>query len=119
MKMHCVRLASSLLLSGTIAFGPAALGADRGVIYLAKAIGEESSPATTPTAPKPKQPAKPATPAASQPPPAAAKPATPEQPPKEATGMSTKTKIWIGAGVAALLAVAAGGGGGSSATPHP
>jgi len=102
MKMRCVRLGSALLLSATMAFGPAVQAADQGVTYLARAIGEESPP----TAPKPKQPPKPGTPAKAA--------ATPKQPPKESTGMSTKTKVWIGVGVAAALAAAAGGGGGSS-----
>jgi len=120
MKNRCMRLGSSLLLSVTIAFGPAVQAADQAVIHLAAAIGEETSP----TAPKPKQPTKPKTPsktapATTQPPVAATKPETPpEQPPKESTGMSTKTKVWIGVGVAALLAAAAGGGGGGSSTSH-
>lgn len=128
MKNRCVRFGSSLLLSAMIAVGPAAQAADQGVIYLAKAIGGDVE--APPTKPKPqavpKQPAKPSvpaktTPAAPQPPVAAAKPATPPgQPP---TGMATSTKVWIGVGVAALLAAvggaAGGGGGGGGATPAP
>jgi hypothetical protein len=106
MKNRCVSLGSSLLLTVTIAFGPAVQSADQGVIHLAAAIGEETSP-------KPKQPTKPTTPAktapaTTQPPVAATKPAaTPEPAP---TGMATSTKVWIGVGVAAAGFVAGGAG---------
>jgi len=117
MKNRCVSLGSSLLLTVTIAFGPAVQAADQGVIHLAAAIGEETSP----TAPKPKQPTKPTTPAktapaTSQPPVAATKPAATPTPEPAPTGMATSTKVWIGVGVAAALALVAGGGG--SATSH-
>jgi hypothetical protein len=111
MNMRCVRLGSTLLLSMTIAFGPVVQAADQGVIHLAAAIGLESSPAPT------KPPTKSSVPAKTTPT-TASKPATTEQPPKESTGMSTSTKVWIGVGVAAGLALVAGGGGGSSATTH-
>lgn len=106
MNMQCARLGSMLLLSVTIAFGPAVLAADQGVIHLAAAIGEEASP-------KPKQPTKPGVPAKTTPA-TAAKPATPpEQPPE---GMATSTKVWIGVGVAAGLALISGL---NSSSPHP
>lgn len=109
MNMRCVRLGSTLLLSMTIAFGPVVQAADQGVIHLAAAIGLESSPAPAkqPTKPNGKTPVATTKPAA-----------TPEQPPAESTGMSTSTKVWIGVGVAAGLALLAGGGGSSSATTH-
>ena len=109
MNMRCLQFGSALLLSATIALGPAVQAAEPGVIHLAAAIGEES-------APKPKQPTKPDVPAKTTP--AAKAATTPEKPPE---GMATSTKVWIGVGVAVLLAAAAGGGGGSSAVapPHP
>jgi hypothetical protein len=115
MNMRCSQFGSALLLSATIALGPAVQAAEPGVIHLAAAIGEES-------APKPKQPTKPGVPAKTTPATAAKPAATTAQPPKdEPKGMATSTKVWIGVGVAALLAAAAGGGGGSSAVapPHP
>lgn len=110
--MRYIRLGSTLFLSLTIAIGPVVQAADQGVIHLAAAIGVES----TPTAPKP--PATSSVPAKK--PAVAAKPTATPEPPQESAGMSTSTKIWIGAGVAAGLALLAGGGGGSSAVvPHP
>ena len=110
MNMRCSQFGSALLLSATIALGPAVQAADPGVIHLAAAIGEESSP-------KPKQPTKPGVPAKTTPSTASQPAAATTQPPKEEPkGMATSTKVWIGVGVAALLAAAAGGGGGSSST---
>lgn len=109
MNMRCARFGSMLLFSTTIALGPAVQAADQGVIHLAAAIGEES-------APKPKQPTKPGVPAKTTPATASKPAATTAQPPKEEPkGMATSTKVWIGVGVAALLAAAAGGG---SSTSH-
>ena len=104
MNMRCLQFGSALLLSATIAFGPAVQAAEPGVIHLAAAIGEESSP-------KPKQPTKPGVPAKTTPATKAA--ATPEKPPE---GMATSTKVWIGAGVAAGLALISGL---NSSSPHP
>ena len=108
MKMQCTRFGSMLLLSATIALGPAVQAAEPGVIHLAAAIGEES-------APKPKQPTKPGVPAKTTSPTASKPAADTAQPPKK--GLATSTKVWIGVGVAAGLALVAGGGGSSSSTP--
>lgn len=112
MNMRCVRLGSTLLLSVAVAIGPAVQAAEQDVIHLAAAIGLETPPPPT------KQPTKPGAPAKTTPT-TASKPAATEQPPAESTGMSTSTKVWIGVGVAAGLALLAGGGGSSSAaTTH-
>ena len=107
MNMRCLQFGSALLLSATIALGPAVQAAEPGVIHLAAAIGEESSP-------KPKQPTKPGVPAKTTP--AAKAATTPEKPPAESKGMATSTKVWIGAGVAAGLALISGL---NSSSPHP
>lgn len=109
MNIRCARFGSMLLLSATIALGPAVQAAEPGVIHLAAAIGEES-------APKPKLPTKPGVPAKTTPSTASKSAAATAQPPKEAPkGMATSTKVWIGVGVAAGLALVAGGG---SSTSH-
>jgi len=113
--MRRLQIGSSVLLAAVVAFGTVAQAADQGVIYLARAIGEEAPPPESQTTPKTTPAKKPSTP---QKPVTAAKPApTAETPPTESKGIS-KTAIWIGVGVAALLAAAAAGGGGSSATSH-
>lgn len=109
MNMRCARFGSMLILSATIVLGPAVQAADQGVIHLAAAIGEEP-------APKPKQPTKPGVPDKTTPATAAKPTAATAQPPKEKPkGMATSTKVWIGVGVAAGLALVAGGG---SSTSH-
>lgn len=116
MTTRCVQLGSSVLLATVVALGTVAQAADQTVIYLARAIGEEAPPPesqTTPkTTPAKKTPSPPKKPVAETKP-----PTTPESKPPESKGIS-KTAIWIGVGVAALLAAAAAGGGGSSATSH-
>ena len=108
--MRCLQFGSALLLSATIALGPAVQAAEPGVIHLAAAIGEES-------APKPKQPTKPDVPAKTTSSTASKPAAATAQPPKEEPkGMATSTKVWIGAGVAAGLALISGL---NSSSPHP
>jgi hypothetical protein len=116
MTMRRVQIGSSVLLAAVVAFGAVAQAADQTVIYLARAIGEEAPPPETQTTPK-TAPAKKA-PSPVQKPVAAAKPAaTPGPKPQASKGIS-KTAIWVGVGVAALLAAAAGAGGSSAAVSH-
>lgn len=118
MTTRRARLGSSVLLAAMMVFGTVAQAADQSVIYLATAIGEEAPPPgsqTTPTTAPAKKPS-----STTKKPGAETKPATTAvTQPKESKGIS-KTAIWIGVGVAALLAAAAAGGGGgsSAATSH-
>lgn len=107
-----------ILFSVAIAIAPVIQAADQKSILYARAIGEE--PITTPETPAP--PAKPPAPEQKS---APAKPAAATAPEtKEAATPVSKTAVWIGIGVAALLAAAGGGGGGgggggTTTPPHP
>jgi hypothetical protein len=117
MKKRATWQSCCILMSVAIAIAPVTYAADQEPIRTAQAIGEE--PTTRPTAPKkttkpttPKTktvPVKPAEPVAKKPEEAATKPET-----------VSKTAMYIGIGVAVLLAAGGGGGGGGSSTPpHP
>ena len=130
MKKRATWKSCCILMSVAIAIAPVIHAADQEPIHVAKAIGEEST--TVPTTPKKK----------TKPPTSKEKtvPVTPQETPVEkaveapvektpdvATESEpiSNTYIYIGLGVAALLALAGGGGGGgggsssSSTPPHP
>ena len=113
MKKRTTRQSSCILMSVAIAIAPVAYAADQEPIRTAQAIGED--PATRPSAPK--KTTKPTTPKAKTVP--AKPPVTPVEPVAEKTGEEatepeevSKSAIYIGLGVAALLALGGGGGGG-------
>ena len=126
MKKRATWKSCCILMSVVIAIAPVTYAADQEPIRMAQAIGED--PATRPKVPK--KTTKPTTPKATTP---KAKPApvTPTEPVAEKTGEEatepekvSKTAIYIGLGVAALLALGGGGGGGGggdapATPPHP
>jgi len=119
MKKRATWKSCCILMSVAIAIAPVIHAADQEPIHMAKAIGEEST--TAPTTPKKK----------TKPPTSTEKtvPVTPEATPVEKTPDAatesepiSNTAIYIGLGIAVLLAAAGGGGGGgggSSTPPHP
>ena len=113
MKKHTTRQSCCILMSVAIAIAPVAYAADQEPIRTAQAIGED--PATRPTAPRKttKPTTKPTTPKTKP------VPVKPTEPVAEKTGEEatepeevSKSAIYIGLGVAALLALGGGGGGG-------
>ena len=118
MKKRTTRQSSCILMSVAIAIAPITYAADQEPIHMAQAIGED--PATRPTVPK--KTTKPTTPKATTPKAKtvpAKPPVTPVEPVAEKTGEEatepeevSKSAMYIGIGVAALLALGGGGGGG-------
>jgi hypothetical protein len=110
MKKRATWKSCCILMSVAIAIAPVTYAADQEPIRTAQAIGED--PATQPTAPKktikpttPKTKPVPVTPPAE---PVAKKPEEAATEPKTVS----KTAMYIGIGVAALLVLGGGGGGG-------
>jgi hypothetical protein len=129
MKKRATWKSCCILMSVAIAIAPVIHAADQEPIHMAKAIGEEST--TAPTTPKKKtkpptskEKTVPVTPEAT--PVEKAVEAPVEKKPDAATESEpiSNTAIYIGIGIAVLLAAAGGGGGGggsssSSTPPHP
>lgn len=117
MKARTTWQCCCILFSIAMAVAPIIQAADQERIHYARAIGEEPTP--SPEAPVP--PTKPAMPEKG---PAPAKPTAEKAPEvkKEESKPVSKTAVWIGIGLAAVLAAAGGGGGGgggSTTPPHP